>query len=122
MRDGVKLNTEIYIPKSMTTPLPILFTRTPYGLAHDADGFSPALKTSYKETGRRWIYFCLSGYSRTIQIRRSVCHATTASRQGRYKKHRRGQPTHYDTIDWMIKNVRNNNGRVGVWEFPMVDG
>src|SRR5437762_448227 len=49
MRDGVKLNTEIYIPKNMSAPLPILFNRTPYGLGHDADGFSPVLKGGYKE-------------------------------------------------------------------------
>src|SRR5882672_2908205 len=32
MRDGVKLNTVIYSPKEISTPLPILFTRTPYGV------------------------------------------------------------------------------------------
>jgi len=69
MRDGVKLNTEIYIPKSMTTPCRFYLHETPYGLAHDADGFSPALKTSYKELADDGYIFGLSGISRTIQIR-----------------------------------------------------
>ncbi len=33
MRDGVKLFTSIYMPREITTPLPILMTRTPYSVA-----------------------------------------------------------------------------------------
>ena len=33
MRDGVKLNTEIFAPKDMKEPLPFIFLRTPYGIA-----------------------------------------------------------------------------------------
>ena len=40
MRDGIKLNTEIYVPKTGTGPRAIMLTRTPYGLGHDADGFA----------------------------------------------------------------------------------
>jgi predicted acyl esterase len=40
MRDGVRLHTEIYIPKHATGPLPFLFERTPYGLDDDENGFS----------------------------------------------------------------------------------
>ena len=52
MRDGVRLNTEIYVPKNTTEPLPILLTRTPYGLGHDAKGFSGALGSSYAALAR----------------------------------------------------------------------
>ena len=40
MRDGVRLHTEIYVPKDSTQPLPFLFERTPYGLRDDDKGFS----------------------------------------------------------------------------------
>src|SRR4051812_19140899 len=45
MRDGVRLNTEIYAPKDQSGPLPIMFRRPPYGVAGAANGFT----TAYKE-------------------------------------------------------------------------
>src|SRR5690349_2489269 len=42
-RDGVKLHTEIYAPKNVAGPLPILLDRTPYGLSDDEKGFSRGL-------------------------------------------------------------------------------
>ena len=40
MRDGVKLHTEIYVPKDVKETLPFFLTRTPYGLADDPSGYS----------------------------------------------------------------------------------
>ena len=45
MRDGVRLNTDIYAPKDQQGPLPIIFARTPYGI----DGAGGALNTAYRE-------------------------------------------------------------------------
>ena len=42
-RDGVKLHTEIYSPKNVSEPRPIIFERTPYGLADDEKGYSRKL-------------------------------------------------------------------------------
>jgi predicted acyl esterase len=43
-RDGVKLHTEIYIPKGADAPLPLLFERTPYGISSTtAGGYSNML-------------------------------------------------------------------------------
>ncbi len=39
MRDGIRLNTEIYITKNSYEPLPFLMMRTPYGLYHDQYGY-----------------------------------------------------------------------------------
>ncbi|MGH9392911.1 MAG: CocE/NonD family hydrolase, partial [Terriglobales bacterium] len=44
MRDGVKLHTEIYAPRAAHPALPFLITRTPYGTADDARGFSGILR------------------------------------------------------------------------------
>ena len=49
MRDGVLLNTEVYLPKGPLKPVPILLTRTPYGLRHDEDGYHSSLGTAYAE-------------------------------------------------------------------------
>src|SRR5690606_37359442 len=48
MRDGVTLNTEIYYPAEPSGPLPLLITRTPYGLRHDKDGIHTSVTTAYK--------------------------------------------------------------------------
>src|ERR1700736_3153656 len=47
-RDGVKLHTEIYSPKNASEPLPILFGRTPYGIAAPDKGISPMIRR-YRE-------------------------------------------------------------------------
>jgi putative CocE/NonD family hydrolase len=110
MRDGIRLNTEIYAPKQVTEPLPILFTRTPYGLPHDEQGFSRYLSSAYLELSQ-------DGYIFVFQDIR-----------GRYKSEGEfvmlrpprdetetideGTDT-FDTIDWLLEHT-NNNGRVGV--------
>jgi len=47
-RDGIKLHTEIYVPKDTKEPLPFFLTRTPYGLADDEKGYSRQLNL-YRE-------------------------------------------------------------------------
>src|SRR5437899_4553739 len=44
MRDGVHLNTDVYVPKHATGPLPILFLRTPYGISNAARRFQGSFK------------------------------------------------------------------------------
>jgi len=107
MRDGVRLNTEIFSPRNAAEPLPIIFRRTPY----DADSTSiqdVSPSRPYKELAD-------DGYIFVFQDIR-----------GRYKSEGKfvmmrplsdaideGTDA-YDTIDWLIKNVPNNNGRVGM--------
>jgi hypothetical protein len=76
MRDGVKLHTIIYKPTSQREPLPILFQRTPYGIDNTYRAFPSGILKEVIEDG---YIFALSGYSRPIQIRRSVCDAAPAS-------------------------------------------
>src|SRR5207245_9070689 len=49
MRDGVKLHTIVYTPKSHAEPLPILFNRTPYGIDNIYRGFAGSLKEQIDE-------------------------------------------------------------------------
>ena len=111
-RDGVRLHTEIYTPKNAIEPLPILFERTPYGIS-GADGtYSPMLS--------RYDAMMPDGYIFVFQDIRG--------RYGSEGKFVMLRPIHdpvdpkgvdestdtYDTIDWLIKNVPHNNGRVGL--------
>ena len=112
MRDGVKLYTEIYTPKDARDPLPILMNRTPYGIASAAGGISDMIY--------RYADMVPEGYIFVFQDIRG--------RHGSEGKFVMLHPVHdpsdakgidestdtYDTIDWLIKNVAHNNGRVGL--------
>ncbi|HMF13925.1 MAG TPA: CocE/NonD family hydrolase, partial [Gemmataceae bacterium] len=109
MRDGVRLNTAIYAPKDMKEPLPIIFMRTPYGIANAAGNFRAYLKEMAEE-----------GYVFAFQdIRRRFSSEGqfVMSRPPRDKSDTKAvdeSTDTFDSIEWMIKNVPDNNGRVGM--------
>ncbi len=107
-RDGVRLHTVIVAPKNVTTPLPILMDRTPYG----AKVFATGLSRGAAQLG-------LGGYIYVVQDIRG-----RYGSEGTFDMNRPPRSGHagtdessdtYDTIDWLVKNVPNNNGRVGVF-------
>src|SRR5215211_191804 len=110
MRDGVKLNTDIYAPKEPNTALPFLFIRTPYGI----DGSGAALATAYKELAQ-------DGYIFVFQDIRGRYKS-----EGQFVMQRAPNPVDApgqaidettdtnDSIDWMLGHIPNNNGRVGM--------
>jgi putative CocE/NonD family hydrolase len=116
MRDGVKLNTVIVIPKGLTHA-PMILDRTPYSAAKFADrAHSPhvalTLSTSYGELAE-------AGYIIVAQDVRGKYKS-----EGDYVMNRplsgALNPTPvdhstdaYDTIDWLVKNVPESNGKVG---------
>ncbi|PYT59543.1 MAG: X-Pro dipeptidyl-peptidase [Acidobacteria bacterium] len=111
-RDGIKLHTEIYSPKNATETLPIIFERTPYGLNDDEKGFSRKL--------RRYEEMMPDGYIFVFQDIRGRYGSEgkfVMQRPVRDPKNSKaideGTDT-YDTIDWLVKNVPHNNGRVGL--------
>jgi uncharacterized protein len=110
MRDGIHLQTVILTPVDQRGPLPILLQRTPYGVPDKAPAPMPAnmkelardgyifvlqnLRGRFKSEGT----FLLSSYV-DLANPRAVNETTDA----------------YDTIDWLVKNVPRNNGRVGIY-------
>ena len=109
MRDGVRLHTLIFTPKDQKEALPIIFSRTPYGIESDSDTIN-----------RRYRDFVPEGYIFVLQDIRG--------RYGSEGEFMMNRPLHdqkdpkgidestdtYDTIDWLVKNVPRNNGRVGI--------
>ena len=110
MRDGAKLQTVILTPAGQSGPLPILLRRSPYGVPGRAPQEIP---TNLKE-------LAADGYIFVVQNLR-----------GRFKSEgvfllssvvRLDDPKHvsettdaWDTIDWLVKNIPNNNGKVGIY-------
>jgi putative CocE/NonD family hydrolase len=110
MRDGTRLYTVILIPQDQTEPLPIIFNRTPYGVTKwNAD----RVNTAHKE-------LVADGYIFVFQNIRGRFRSEGQFVMMRPPRDRRDPKSidestdAYDTIDWLIKNVPKNNGRVGV--------
>jgi putative CocE/NonD family hydrolase len=109
MRDGVKLHTLIYVPKGRTENLPIILTRTPYGIA----GAGGAFATSYAELAQEGFIFAFQD----IRGRFTSEGQFVMLRPPRDKKDPKSideASDTYDTIEGMLKNVPKNNGRVGM--------
>src|SRR5258706_583418 len=111
-RDGVKLHTEIYAPKDAKEALPIVLERTPYGLNDDDKGFSRKLGRYVEMIPDDYIFVFQDirgryGSEGTFVMQRPVRDAKNL------KAIDEGTDT-YDTIDWLVKNVSRNNGRVGL--------
>lgn len=113
MRDGVLLNTEVYLPKFSSEPVPFLLTRTPYGLRHDDDGYHSSLGTAYAELAS-------DGYIFVFQdIRgRYLSDGTFVMLRSQRPANEpmaidEGTDT-YDTIEWLLKNIKGHTSRVGL--------
>lgn len=110
MRDGVHLQTVILTPVDAKGPLPILFRRTPYGVPAEPYAQVP---TNLKELAE-------DGYIFVIQNLRG-----RFGSEGVFKlsqavnlndPHDMNETTDaYDSIDWLVKNVPGNNGKVGMY-------
>ena len=112
MRDGVRLHTEIYVPKDMTQPLPFIFERTPYGVTDDENGIATkfAIYGELVRGGYIFVFQDIRGRYKSdgqfVMLRRP--------RDPRDSQAIDEGTDTYDTIDWLLKNVPHNNGRVGL--------
>jgi uncharacterized protein len=115
MRDGVKLYTVIYVPKDATQSYPILMERTPYSAG-------PYGENNYTSNG--------PGPSKSLSEEKYIF--VTQDVRGRYMSegkfeemtpHKFNKKTPqdtdestdtYDTVEWLLKNIPQNNGRVGI--------
>jgi putative CocE/NonD family hydrolase len=114
MRDGVKLFTSIYAPKDTSQNYPIMLNRTPYTVApYGADKFSSSLGPDE--------LFAREGYIFVYQDVRGRFMSEGEYEDVRpYIPHKTGKQIDettdsYDTVDWLVKNIPHNNGRVGVY-------
>jgi putative CocE/NonD family hydrolase len=110
VRDGVHLQTAILTPVNQSGPLPILFTRTPYGVPDKAPAKIP---TSFKELvqdGYIFVFQNLRGRFKSEGVFKlsswvDLSDSTTTNET----------TDAYDSIDWLVKHVPNNNGKVGMY-------
>lgn len=114
-RDGVKLHTEIYTPKNVSEPLPIIFERTPYGLSDDEKGYSRKLYRYEEMIPEGYIFVFQDIRGRYGSEGKFVMQRPVRGPNCQTKARCIDEGTDtYDTIDWLVKNVPHNNGRVGL--------
>lgn len=114
MRDGKRLFTSVYVPKDTSKTYPMLMTRTPYDVKpygvdqyRDNLGPSPLFGKAgyifvYQDVRGRWMsegeYVNMRPHRAAKKSPQEIDESTDT----------------YDTIDWLIKNVPNHNGKVGM--------
>lgn len=114
MRDGVKLHTTIYSPKDTSKKYPILMQRTPYSSSpYGKDQFPSKIGPNefLMKEGNVIVYQDVRGRWMSEGVYDNM-RAYIPNKTG--KQFDEASDT-YDTIDWLVKNVANNNGKVGIW-------
>jgi putative CocE/NonD family hydrolase len=117
MRDGVKLFTSVYIPKDVASDghtYPIMMTRTPYSVRpYGVDQYPTSLGPSEFFAREKFIFVYQDVRGRNMSEGNYVTIRP-------YNPRKKGKDTDessdtYDAIDWLVKNVPGNSGKVGVW-------
>ncbi|AWX45229.1 hypothetical protein HME9304_02241 [Flagellimonas maritima] len=115
MRDGITLHTTIYSPKDTSKNYPIIMQRTPYssapyGKREFRNNISPNIHMMkdgyivvYQDVRGRWLseghYENMRAYISNKSSDKDIDESSDT----------------YDTIEWLVNNVDNNNGKVGIW-------
>jgi putative CocE/NonD family hydrolase len=115
MRDGVRLFTVVYVPKDTSDKYPMLMVRTPYSCRpYGVDEYPSRLGPGGKFADERYIFVsqdvrgCWMSEGQFVDVRPHIADKRSPSDVDEASDT-------WDTIDWLIKNVPGNNGRVGQW-------
>lgn len=112
MRDGIRLFTSIYTPRDQSENLPIVLVRTPYGIEPNQKEYSGLLLGMSHLLSAKYII--------ALQDVRGCYMSEGDWEEIRpYRPNKSGNETDestdtFDTIDWLVKNVKHNNGKVGI--------
>jgi uncharacterized protein len=115
MRDGVHLFTSVYVPKDTSRTYPFLINRTPYSVGpYGVDLYRPRLGPSpdFDKSGYIFVNQDVRGRYMSegtfVEMRPHIDNKKS-------KADVDDSSDLYDTIDWLLKNIPNNNGNAGIW-------
>jgi putative CocE/NonD family hydrolase len=117
MRDGVKLFTTVYVPKDASdkNKYPFLMQRTCYNVApYGANEYEISLGPSRYALRDKYIFVYQDVRGRWMS-EGTWTNMTPHLPNKKAKTEVDEASDTYDTIDWLLRNVKNNNGRVGQW-------
>lgn len=115
MRDGVHLFTSVYVPKDTSRSYPFLINRTPYSVApYGVDQYRTRIGPSieFEKAGYIFVFQDVRGRYMSegewLEMRPHI--------DNKKSDHDVDDASDfYDTIDWLLKNIPNNNGKAGIW-------
>ncbi len=114
MRDGAHLFTAVYVPKDTSHSFPFLMQRTPYSVSpYGEDHYRPKLGPSESSDRAGYIYVFQDVRGRYqsdgefVEMRPNIDNP----KPGEVDE----STDTYDTVEWLLKHVPNNNGKVGIW-------
>ena len=113
MRDGARLQTVIFTPRSASAPLPLLLTRSPYGVPENQAGLT-APSSPFRPLIADGYVFVFQNVRGRFKSEGTFVMGHAPSRDGDPRNVDESTDA-YDTIDWLVKNVPHNNGKVGIW-------
>ena len=114
MRDGARLYTTVYVPKDTSQKYPFLLTRTPYSIApYGVDNYRTSLGPSEHFEKEGFIFVNQDARGRYMSEREFLQVRPYYPNKKTNKDIDESTDT-YDTIEWLLKNIPNNNGRVGM--------
>jgi len=117
MRDGVRLFTAVYVPKdaASSNKYPILMDRTPYSVSpYGSDNYKTALGPSELFAREKYIFAYQDVRGRMMSEGKFADMRPQIDDKKSPEDIDESSDT-YDSIDWLVKNVPNNNGKVGIW-------
>ena len=115
MRDGVKLFTAIYLPKDSSRTYPVLLNRTPYSIApYGEENFPGGLRPS-EHFAREGYIFVFQDVRGKNKSEGTFIDMTPHKAVKKSKQDIDESTDTYDCIEWVLKNIRNTNGKVGQW-------
>jgi putative CocE/NonD family hydrolase len=110
MRDGVKLFTITYAPKDKKGPLPFIMLRTPYGIDTRGPNSLQSYLKDLADEGYIFVFQDIRGRHKSD----GTFVMSRAPRDPQDPKAIDENTDTNDTIDWLLKNVPDNNGKVGM--------
>jgi putative CocE/NonD family hydrolase len=112
VRDGAHLQTVILRPTGRTDPLPILLTRTPYGVP---DAAPATVRANLRELMADGYIFVIQNLRGRFKSEGTFLLSSAVNLNDPSPKNVNETTDAYDTIDWLVKHVANNNGKVGMY-------
>jgi len=115
MRDGKKLFTAVYAPKDTAHAYPIMLMRTPYGIAPYGAGNYPMSLGPSDELSRDGYIFAYQDVRGRMMSEGEFVNLRPHQSEKRGPQDIDESSDTYDTIEWLLRNVPNHNGKVGIW-------
>ncbi len=116
MRDGARLFTAVYIPNDRSKKYPILLRRTPYSVEpYGADAYAGGPLGPSPQFAREGYIFVSQDVRGRLMSEGEFINMTPHNPNKKDKSQVDESSDTYDTIEWLLNNIPDHNGRVGQW-------